>query len=150
MRPYERSPRRTYGCPSMTTTHKFDQCSPTSGSVVIILIVLASRNTLGSHPGTALSSARAAAANAIDKTNESTASWGIRKILMVWHNLHALDLPSYTRSFIARDVKARVAALHRLEVIRPARHAARFRSATPNAQACSILRRFSCAILPAF
>src|SRR5258708_39539430 len=82
MRPYERSPSRTYGCPSITTTHRFDQCSPASGSVVIILIVLASRNTAGSHPGTALSSARAALASAIDRTNESTARLTIRLAFM--------------------------------------------------------------------
>src|SRR5580700_8526867 len=83
MRPYDRSPSRTYGCPSMTTTHNFDQCSPTSGSVVIIWTVLASRNTAGSHPGTALSSAHAAVASATDKTNESSARLAIRQIFIL-------------------------------------------------------------------
>ena len=88
----------------MTTTHRFDQCSRTSGSVVIILMVLASRNRAGSHPGRAFWSARAAAANAIDKTHESTARLAIRKIFMaVGYNLHALDLRFYLRSLIVRD-----------------------------------------------
>src|SRR5208283_4384455 len=72
----------------MTTTHKFDQCSPTSGSVVIILMVLASRNTDGSHPGTVLPSARAAAANVIDRTNESIARLAIR------HFFISVNLPA--------------------------------------------------------
>src|SRR5260370_33702013 len=66
----------------MTTTHKFDQCSPTSSSVVIILMVLTSPNTAGSHPGTALSSAWAEVASAIDKANESTARLAIRQIFI--------------------------------------------------------------------
>src|SRR5208283_1869389 len=73
----------------MTTTHKFDQCSPASGSVVIILMVLASRNTAGSHPGTALPSPRAAVANAINKTNESIPGFAIRHFFIGWHHLHA-------------------------------------------------------------
>ncbi len=52
--------------------------------------------------------------------------------------------PAYLEYYLS------LTALHLVDVIRPARHAARFRSATPNAQACSILRRFSCAFRPAF
>src|SRR5580692_5478604 len=105
MRPYDRSPSRTYGCPSMTTTHNFDQCSPTSGSVVIIWMVLASRNTAGSHPGTALSSAHAAVAIATDKTNESSARLAIRQIFILVGIISTrVHSRVYNGSFIARDV----------------------------------------------
>jgi hypothetical protein len=40
--------------------------------MVIVLMVLASRNTAGAHPGTALSPAQPAGANPIDKTNKGT------------------------------------------------------------------------------
>src|SRR5208337_1697626 len=117
MRPYARSPSRTYGCPSMTTTHKFDQCSPASGSVVIILMVLASRNTDGSHPATALPSPRAALANAIDKTNKNFARLAIRHFFI----LASIDLLArYIRHSTAdRSIRAMLNVLSFRRLSRP-------------------------------
>ena len=93
-----------YGCPSMTTTHKLDQCSPTSSSVVMTLMVLASRKTVGSHPGTTLSFAWATVASAINKANESIARLAIRQIFMFVRVVSMrLHLQSYSRPYTARD-----------------------------------------------
>ena len=88
----------------MTTTHKLDQCSPTSSSVVMTLMVLASRKTVGSHPGTTLSFAWATVASAINKANESIARLAIRQIFMFVRIVSMrLHLQSYSRPYTARD-----------------------------------------------
>src|SRR5208282_2922845 len=54
------------------TSHSFDQCSPSSGPIVMTWSVLWSRNAFGSHPGTGLFAATAPPIRAIQKTADAT------------------------------------------------------------------------------